>query len=328
MNKAKTFILIVMIAALAFTGCGKNDDTVKKIRIAYFPNATHAQALIMKNLQLLEEKLPSDVEVEYIPFNAGSSEVEAFFSGHVDVGYIGPVPAINANLKSGGDIVIIAGAAHAGATLVVSTNSEITTFKDFENKRIAIPQFGNTQHIALLNLLTENSLVDALRGGNVEIVPVKNAEVEAMMLKGELDAAFIPEPWGSDLLQKDIATRFIYESTLFGAVDDTTALVISSLEYLEEHRELVKLFLAAHIEATEYLRDNPDSAKAIIAEEIENATGKALSPGALDQLFTYLEFDYEPLKESIMIYAGIFMDEGFVDGVVEEDELFLEMLSE
>ncbi|MDW7661202.1 MAG: aliphatic sulfonate ABC transporter substrate-binding protein [Bacillota bacterium] len=328
MNKVKTFFLIVMIAAFAITGCGKNDDAVKKIRIAYFPNATHAQALIMKNLNLLEAKLPSNVEVEYVPFNAGSSEVEAFFSGHVDVGYIGPIPAINANIKSRGDIVIIAGAAHAGATLVVSSDSEINDFKDFENKRIAVPQFGNTQHLALLNLLSENNLVDALKGGNVEIVPVKNAEVEAMMLKGELDAAFIPEPWGSDLLLKGIAKRFVYESALFGAVEDTTALVITSQEYLEDHRDIVKLFLAAHIEATDYLKDNPEGAKAIIAEEIENATGKALAPGTLDQLFTYLEFDYVPLRESIMNYARIFTDEGFVDEVVDEDELFLELLNE
>ncbi|MBE0451943.1 MAG: aliphatic sulfonate ABC transporter substrate-binding protein [Clostridia bacterium] len=328
MNKVKMFLLILMIAAFAITGCGKNDDAVKKIRIAYFPNATHAQALIMKNLQLLEAKLPSDVEAEYVPFNAGSSEVEAFLSGHVDVGYIGPIPAINANIKSEGDIVIIAGAAHAGATLVVSSNSEVNVFKDFENKRIAIPQFGNTQHVALLNLLSENGLVDALKGGNVEIVPVKNAEVEAMLLKGELDAAFIPEPWGSDLLQKGIARRFFYESVLFGAVDDTTAVVITSKEYLGDHLDIVKLFLAAHIEATNYLKDNPDDAKAIITEEIENATGKSLAPGALDQLFTYLEFDYVPLRESIMNYARIFTDEGFVDEVVEEDELFLELLNE
>lgn len=328
MNKAKTFIMIVTIAAFVITGCGKSDDAVKKIRIAYFPNATHAQALIMKNLKLLEAKLPSDVEVEYVSFNAGSSEVEAFFSGHVDVGYIGPIPAINANLKSKGDIVIIAGAAYAGATLVVSSSSEIIEFKDFENKRIAVPQFGNTQHVALLNLLSESDLVDALKGGNVEIVPIKNAEVEAMMLKGELDAAFIPEPWGSDLLQKGVARRFVYESALFGAVDDTTALVITSQEYLEEHRDIVKLFLAAHIEATEYLKDNPEGAKSIISEEIEIVTGKSLAPGTLDHLFTYLEFDYVPLKDSIMNYARIFTDEGFVDRLVDEDELFLEILND
>ncbi|MBN2285009.1 MAG: aliphatic sulfonate ABC transporter substrate-binding protein [Tissierellales bacterium] len=324
-KKRKALILIIIIIAFAFGGCRNNDDAVTKIRIAYFPNATHAQALIMKNLKLLEAKLPSDVKIEYVPFNAGSSEVEAFLSGHVDVGYIGPVPAINANLKSEGDIVIIAGAAHAGATLVVSSNSEIDSFDDFENKRIAIPQFGNTQHIALLNLLTENGLVDALKGGNVEIVPVKNSDIEVMMLKGEIDAAFVPEPWGGDLIQKGVARRYTYESKLFGVIEDTTALVVSSRQYLEEHQEIIKIFVSVHNEATEYFRNNPDMAKAIIIEEIEKTTGKSLALDTLDQIYYFLEFDNEPMKESIMLYMKIFRDEGFVDGVATDQELFYDI---
>ena len=144
-----------MVAGLA--GCGgtkKDADKTTEINVGYFNNVTHAQALYMKAQGTLDKAFDGKAKVKWTSFNAGPSEVEALFSGDIDIGYIGPVPAISANVKSKGDVSIISGASQAGAELVKAPGSEIESAKDLDGKTVAIPQIGNTQHLCLLKLLS------------------------------------------------------------------------------------------------------------------------------------------------------------------------------
>ena len=136
-------------------------------------------------------------------FTAGSSEIEAIFAGEIDIGYIGPVPAINGNVKSEGDVTVIANAADAGAVLVKGSDSDIQSVSDLAGKTVAIPQIGNTQHLCLLNLLSENQLAPVSAGGTVEVVAVENANLQNMFDQGTVDAALVPEPWGTILTASD-----------------------------------------------------------------------------------------------------------------------------
>ena len=99
-----------ILAAIGMTGCGSEQEKANEVNIGYFNNITHAQALLMKSEKSLENRFGADVSVKWNAFNAGPAEVEALFSGDIDIGYIGPVPAISANVKSQGDVVILSGA--------------------------------------------------------------------------------------------------------------------------------------------------------------------------------------------------------------------------
>lgn len=57
-------------------------------------------------------------KVSWTSFNAGPAEVEAVFAGEIDLGYIGPVPALSANAKSNGEVKIISNVTNAGAVLL------------------------------------------------------------------------------------------------------------------------------------------------------------------------------------------------------------------
>ena len=205
-NLKKIFVIAgvaAMVAGLA--GCGgtkKDADKTTEINVGYFNNVTHAQALYMKAQGTLDKAFDGKAKVKWTSFNAGPSEVEALFSGDIDIGYIGPVPAISANVKSKGDVSIISGASQAGAELVKAPGSEIESAKDLDGKTVAIPQIGNTQHLCLLKLLSDNGLKTVEEGGTVTVTAVENADIQNMMDQGNIDAALVPEPWGSTLVKK------------------------------------------------------------------------------------------------------------------------------
>ena len=197
----KKKVLCVVILAMLFLCVGCVDKGTEVVNIGYFNNITHAQALLMKSEKTLEQQLGSDVEVKWTAFNAGPAEVEALFAGDIDIGYIGPVPALTANVKSSGDVQVLAGATKGGAVLVCSPSQDISGVEDLDGKTVSIPQLGNTQHLSLLKLLSDNGLAPVTSGGSVNVSAVSNADVANTMNREDIDAALVPEPWGDTLIE-------------------------------------------------------------------------------------------------------------------------------
>ena len=245
------------------------------MRVACFPNITHAQALLMKNQKTLETKLGEDYEVSWKTFTAGSSEIEAIFAGEIDIGYIGPVPAVNGNVKSDGDVTVIANAADAGAVLVKGTDSGIESIEDLEGKTVAIPQIGNTQHLCLLNLLSENNLAPVSEGGTVEVVAVENSNLQNMFDQGAVDAALVPEPWGTILTASENVDLLLDYQDIYLDGNYPVAVVIVRNEFMEEHPDAVETFLQAHLDATEEINSHLEGSVVAMLAELESVTGKA-----------------------------------------------------
>lgn len=324
MSKYKRILSMLLIALLsiALTSCKNDKNTFKTLRIGHFPNVTHAQALIMRQTDTLQNKLGNEIDIEYYVFNAGPSEIEAFFAGQLDIGYIGPVPAINGNIKSDGDIVIIAGATNAGAIMVVDIDSNINGIADLANKRIAIPQIGNTQHLSLLKMLSDHGLADTTKGGTVEVLAVSNADVKNLLSQGEIDAAYVPEPWGSRLVLEMNARILLDEKEVFRNGEYSTAVVITRKDFIEEHPDVVKNFLEAHLEATLYIQNELDEAKGMINKEIAQLTGQQLDSAVIDSVFTRLYVSYDPITESIMDFMNVSKNENFINKITTREKLF------
>ena len=120
------------------------------IRVGAFPNITHPQAMVGKSNGWFEKAMGPGVKIEWKSFNAGPSAIEALFAGAIDMTYIGPNPAISGYVRSNGEALrIVAGATSGGAALVVRNDSGIQKPEDFHGKKIASPQMGNTQDVAL-----------------------------------------------------------------------------------------------------------------------------------------------------------------------------------
>lgn len=327
-KRFKTFLtftgcFLIIMSFLFLSGCGdKNNNS--EVHIAYFPNITHSQALVMKHNQLLEKKLDDDCKLTWTDFNAGPAEVEALFSGDIDIGYIGPIPAISANVKSHGDVILIAGTADAGSMLLAAPDSGISTVDDLKGKTVAVPQIGNTQHLALLNLLAENQLKTTDAGGEVEIAATSNANILNLMQNKDVDAALVPEPWVSILRENCNAQIVLDEKEVWRDGDYPTAVVVVRKDFMEEHPDIVEKFLQAHQEATDYVNQNPDEAKNMISDEIEAATGKGIEKSVLDEAFKHLVITTDVNKDAVNAFAKISKQEGLIDSLPDQEFIQLQ----
>lgn len=302
--------LVVLLAA-----CGTPSNAPTVVRVGYFPNITHSQPLVGLALSngTFQKALGADVRIDSKLFNAGPTEIEALFAGELDLGYIGPNPAINGYVKSSGSALrIIAGATSGGAVLVVRADSGISKAADLSGKRIATPELGNTQDVAARNYVLANNLKLSDTGGTVTILPTKNPDILTLFLKKEIDAAWVPEPWGARLVQEGGGRVMLDERSLWKDGQFVTAHLIASTKFLNEHPDLVKKWLAAHVEITQWIRANPAQAKQIANTEIKRLSGAGLSQSVLDEAWQRMDVTYDPIASSLFASADSAFALGFL----------------
>lgn len=303
--------LILFGFVLALSGALNAQTTV--IRVGAFPNITHAQPMIGKANGSFEKAMGPNVKIEWQSFNAGPSAIEALFAGAIDMTYVGPNPAINGYVRSNGEALrIIAGATSGGAALVVRGDSGINKAEDFHGKRVASPQLGNTQDVALRAWLKSKGLKTRDKGGDVEVMPIANPDQLTLFLKKEIDAAWAPEPWASRLVHEAAGRIFLDERTLWPNGQFLTTELVVSTKFMQLHPDLVKNWLKAHIELTDWINSHNAEAKQILNQQIQKETGKALASTVLDDSFARLQITYDPLRGPLLRAAQLAFDAGFM----------------
>jgi len=269
--------------------------------------------MIGKANSWFEKAMGPNVKIEWRSFNAGPSAIEALFAGAIDMTYVGPNPAINGYVRSNGEALrIVAGATSGGASLVVRGDSGINKAADFHGKRIASPQMGNTQDIALRAWLKSQGLKTRDKGGDVTVMPIANPDQLTLFLKKEIDAAWAPEPWASRLVHEANGRVFLDERTLWPQGQFLTTELIVSTNFLQAHPDLVKKWLQAHVELTDWINGHVPEAKQILNQQIQKETGKALAAPVLDDSFSHLQVSYDPLRQQLLRAAQLAFDAGFL----------------
>ena len=300
---------ILLIAASALHAQQK--PTV--LRVGYFPNITHAQALVGRANGQFEKSLGAGVQVEWKAFNAGPSAIEALFANAIDLTYVGPNPTVAGYFRSQGAAVrVIAGAASGGASLVVRRDAGIQTASDFHGKKVATPQLGNTQDVALRSWMRANGLKSREKGGDVQVIPISNPDQLTLFLKGQIDAAWAPEPWAARLVHEGGGRIFLDERDLWPDHQFVITNIIVSPKFLKEHPDVVKNFLRTHVELTEWINKNPAQAKQIMNQQLQKETGKALPAEVLDEAFSRMQVTYDPIRSSLLKSTQQAFDEGFL----------------
>jgi NitT/TauT family transport system substrate-binding protein len=286
------------------------------LRLGYFPNVTHATAVYGDAAGTFAEAL-GDTELTTQQFNAGPSAVEALFGGALDATYIGPNPAINAFVKSSGDAVrIVAGATSGGASLVVRPG--IDSAEDLAGTRIATPQTGGTQDIALRHYLAEAGYEVAANGaGEVTVVAQENPVTLTAFQAGEVDGAWLPEPWASRLVLEAGAEVLVDEQDLWPGGDFVTTHLIVRTDYLREHPQTVKALIEGSVEANRQIAADPEKAKQVVGTALGELTGKPLPPAVLDRAWAGITPTDDPIASSLATSA----EHAFATGLVQEADL-------
>jgi NitT/TauT family transport system substrate-binding protein len=304
-NSAFGRSLPAILAALALlaTACGgaessSSADGSTTVRLGYFPNVTHATAIVGVESGLFKTALgPNSLSVK--TFSAGPATVEALFSGALDATYIGPNPAINAYVQSRGEAIrIVSGATSGGASLVVKPS--INTAADLKGKKLATPQRGGTQDVALRHWLKDNSLkADFEGGGDVSIVPQENAQTLETFRSGQIDGAWVPEPWATRLLQEGGGKVLVDERSLWPEGRFVTTQLVVRTKFLREHPDVVQRLVEGQVKSNELVNTNPVEAQRLVNQGITNVTGKGIAESVLRAAWKNLEFTNDPVPASL-----------------------------
>ncbi|MER7762334.1 aliphatic sulfonate ABC transporter substrate-binding protein [Streptomyces sp. NPDC097619] len=308
--------LPLLIGALASCGYGSDAETktedkksnvaadakklsTDKVRIGYFPNLTHATALIGVQEGLIQKEL-GGTKIAAQTFNAGPSEIEALNGGSLDIGFIGPSPSINAYVKSKGqNLRIISGSASGGVKLVVNP-AKIKSLDELKGKKIATPQKGNTQDVAFLNWISEKGWkVDPESGkGDVSVVRTDNKVTPDAYKSGSIDGAWVPEPTASKLVSEG-AKVLLDETELWPDKKFVITNIIVSQKFLKEHADVVEAVLRGTVKTNEWINANPDKAKASANAALKAETGKELAAKVIDPAWPSIQITNDPLAATL-----------------------------
>jgi NitT/TauT family transport system substrate-binding protein len=318
--------LLGLAAALLMTSCQTASGSQPKIiRVGYFANMTHSQALIGLSRGDFQQALGKDVEIKTSIFNAGPSVIEAMFASQIDLAYIGPNPSINGYIQSEGKALrIVAGATSAGAAFVVRPGANIKSPADLAGKKLATPQLGNTQDVALRGFLAANGLKTKEQGGDVEVDPMENSQTLDLFKQGKIDGAWVPEPWASRLIVEGGGVLFVDERDLWKETNGqfVTANIIVDTKFLAAHPDLVKAWLKAHVEITQWEIANPTDAQTLINTEIQKVTGKKLPDAVLSQAWGRMTPTWDPISMSLVKSAQSAFDSGFLKAKPNLDGIY------
>jgi len=319
---------LVLAACSSPSGSGGSGSEPVLLRLGYFPNVTHATAIVGVEKGIFQEKLGSDVTLQTQTFNAGGDVVEAIFNGGLDASYVGPNPAINAWAQSEGSAIkIVSGATSGGAFLVV--NPDITSPDQLAGKTLASPQLGNTQDVALRAWLKDQGYeTDLEGGGDVSVTPLANADILTAFTTGDLDGAWVPEPWATRMIEEGGGHVLVDERDLWPDGKFVTTHLIVATEFLSAHPDVVKGLLEGQVAANEFVNENGDEAQQVVASAIGELTGSELDPAILAASWENLTFTDDPIASSLAVSAQHAEDVGLLDPVDLEGIYDLSLLNE
>jgi NitT/TauT family transport system substrate-binding protein len=291
------------------------------VRVGHFPNITHVQALVARAFERqgpswFGERLGPGVKIEWYTYNAGPSAMEAVFAGSLDLTYVGPNPALNAYARSRGDEVrVIAGAVNGGSALVVQPNSGLAKPADFRGKRIATPQFGNTQDVAARAWLVAGGLRITQTGGDAQVLPTSNPDQLALFQSKQLDAVWTVEPWVSRL-EAEAGGQVLVEEK-----DAITTVLVSSAGFLSKNRDLARRFVAAHRELTEWIRQNPEEAQRLARDELQATFRVDMGPELVARAWARMSITPDVTREAFQSFMTSAQQVGFMRGAPDLSRL-------
>ncbi len=296
-------VIILAIAVITASDLS-NESSENTLRVAFFPNIGHAIPIVGMEREIFESNLGNSTTIETKLFDSGPQVIESLFAKSIDLAYVGPGPAINGFLKSENhDVVILSGAASGGASFIVHPNSKINSVDDFAGKRIAAPQIGNTQDVSLRNYLSENGLKPYEKGGTVVVLNIPNPDIYTLFTKGEIDAAWVPEPWATILVQELDGKRLFFEEELWPENKFASVLLIGRQEYIEANSEVVEKWLESHQQTSNWINNNPKETRIVFNEFMQNTMGQTLSVSVVDEALVNLEITTNSVNDSIYTFA-------------------------
>lgn len=323
-----TGAVITALAACGSGGSGSGSSPTTEVKLGYFPNLTHASAIIGDQKGYFKTALAKhNGKLKTLQFNSGSDTLTALASGDLDATYIGPSPALQAWVQQNKSVRIVSGAAVGGAELVVRPS--ITTVADLRGKKIATPSSGNTQDIAFKYFANKNGLKVSFEGkGDLSVINLQsNSEAITAYASGDIDGAWLPEPYASQLVSKG-ANVLVNEKSLWPGGQFPTTLLLAREDFIKKHADLVQGLLEGQVQANDYIAHHNAAAKTLVGDWLAKATGSPLDPGVLNAAWSNLSFTNDPVASAFIEGAKHSVSVGAVKEGTSSQELNIGKLAD
>jgi len=305
-------IAAVLLSAAVLFGYLSTAPSASTLRLGFFPNVTHAQAIYGIATHAFQDAFGTEFSIQPRAFNAGSTAIGALLSDQVDLVFVGPSPTLSGLAVAGPDVLrVIAGAASGGALFVVQPYLSLTRNEDFAGKKFATPQAGNTQDIALKHFLLTKGHRTLADGGDVDVINAANPGILSLFQRRQIDGAWVPEPWATRLVGEANGTVLVDERTLWPNGRFVTTHLVTTKRYLDGHQDILRTFLSEYVNVTLRLQRSNASDLSIVNDAIYNLTGwkdETISAAA----FTNFNVTYDPIATSLATYLAWAQDLGFV----------------
>jgi NitT/TauT family transport system substrate-binding protein len=296
-------IVLLSVIGIALNSGNLSDEN--KIRIAYFPNIGHAIPIVGMEKGFFEASIGNMTQIETRVFDSGPQAIESLFANSIDLAYVGPGPAINGFLNSENhNVKILAGAASGGASFIVHPSSVMEFSEtDFAGKKIAAPQIGNTQDVSLRHYLSEHGLTTAEKGGSVIVYNIPNPDIYTLFVKGDIDGAWVAEPWATILETELNGTRLFHEEELWPNQEFASVLLIGNADFVEKNPKLITNLLDSHRDTVTWINQNPVETRIIFNNFMTSHLGQSLSDDVVDIALSNLVITDDPLPDSVHSFA-------------------------
>lgn len=296
------------------SGGGQSSKPIT-VKLGLLKNVTHAPAFVAIQKGYLQERLGHNVTIEVQGFNNGSDFSTAMATGQIDIGYVGPSPVINQYVRSK-NLKIISGANNGGAVLVARKGSGIAGVKDLAGKLVAVPTKGSTNEISLRLLLQEQGLKVTTGKSGAQLVAMAPADTLTAMKQGQVDAALLPEPWGTQIANEGIGDIIVdWDQVPPNKGNYPLTIIVASDSFLSKHRELAKDVILANEDAISFMKDHPEDAYPLVSDELKELTGKGLDANLIKATLSHLSLTTDIDQEALKTMAQVAVDAGYVKGV-------------
>ena len=256
----------VVFAQPALAG-GRADRELREVVIGFqaIPNGE----IVAKNLGWHEDAF--GLPVRWLQFNSGSELNAAVAAGSVDLGLGGSSTTVAAVAQGvPAEVIWIYNIIGDNEALLVRDDGDVRAVADLVGKRVAAP-FGATTHYHLLAALDLAGVDAAL----LTILDMPPADMRAAWQRGDIDAGFVWEPTLAAMLE--LGGRVLLTSGELAAQGFPTGDIgIARSGFAERYPELVVAYIENQVRAIELIRNEPDTAARLVAEEFGIPAAEAL----------------------------------------------------
>lgn len=323
MKKRLATFGILAAAALALTACTDSAATpsaaptedsgsteMRDVRVAALPIAETGALWAAIDEGIFEEH---GLNVEVVPAQGGAQAIPALLSGDIQFAIGQPFGPFRADLQNLG-IVMIGDYANSLAegtdvnAVVSLADSGITGPADLAGKRVSVNSLGAAGDVTIMKAVED-------AGGDpttIEFVEVAFPDAPAQLEAGNIDAAWVPDPFMSMIVGGGgNMVVHPYQVTIPGL---TVLTNITTTELLDSDPELVADFSAAMAEALDWANANEEAVRAAIATNMDIPEQAAAG-------ITLPTFSWELNVDDLEALAGLAVDFGVLDAVPDFDRL-------